>query len=325
MVAETSGTVTNSPQIPCVLEIVSGTLRFPGGDRPALRDVTISMKRSEKWAIVGESGSGKSTLMRALLGLLPLRAGSVRWFGRDLAGISGTELRKLRCRIQPVFQDPISSFDPRFDNRRILEEPLIIHGWEDAGERLGRCREVLRQVGLDEETLSGHPRRMSGGQRQRLAIARAMTLSPEVLIADEPTAALDLSVQGQILQLLLDLHKKSGLTLVFISHDLPLVSQLCDHVAVLYAGRVVECGAARDVFNHPNHPYTRDLLEACNGPLPDARTTALPGPSDTGCPYAARCTRRDRDCLDWTPALQNAGKVLVACRRVDDQAGHIPT
>ncbi|MBU1241807.1 ABC transporter ATP-binding protein [Myxococcota bacterium] len=315
MSAGTARPAEYSPETP-ILEIVAGSVRFPGAPGLALQDVSISMQRSRKWAVVGESGSGKSTLMRALLGLLPLQAGAVRWFGRDLAGIPATELRSLRSRVQPVFQDPIASFDPRFCNRQILEEPLIIHGWKDEKKRLERCTGVLEQVGLDAGALDAHPRKMSGGQRQRLAIARAMTLSPEVLIADEPTAALDLSVQGQILSLLLDLHERTGLTLVFISHDLPLVSQLCDQVAVLYAGRLVECGPATEVFFRPLHPYTRDLLDASGGPLPDASSASLPGPSPSGCPYASRCTRREEACDNWSPMLHEAGPVRVACRRV---------
>ncbi len=315
MSAETAPPPESCIEAP-VLEIVAGSVRFPGAPRPALQDVSIAMQRSGKWAVVGESGSGKTTLMRALLGLLPLQTGAVRWFGRDLAGIPATELRSLRSRVQPVFQDPIASFDPRFDNRRILEEPLLVHGWKKDGERRQRCAEVLDQVGLDPKALDGHPRMMSGGQRQRLAIARAMTLSPEVLIADEPTAALDLSVQGQILSLLLGLHEETGLTLVFISHDLPLVSQLCDQVAVLYAGRLVECGPASEVFFRPLHPYTKDLLDASGGPLPDTRSASLPGPSPSGCPYASRCARREEACDRWSPVLCGAGPVRVACRRV---------
>jgi peptide/nickel transport system ATP-binding protein len=318
MSANTAGSSPHSANAP-VLEMISGTVRFGGSKICALQDVSLLVERSQKWAIVGESGSGKTTLMRALLGLVPLQEGSVRWFGRDLARVPGPELRNLRSHIQPVFQDPIASFDPRFDSRRILEEPLIIHGWNDAQRRLVRCREVLEQVGLDADALSTHPRRMSGGQRQRLAIARAMTLSPEVLIADEPTAALDLSVQGQILSLLLDLHERTQLSLVFISHDLPLVSSLCDQVAVLYAGRLVECGPASDVFFHPLHPYTRDLLDASNGPLPDPRSAALPGPSG-GCPYAARCDRFEDACRREVPALRQRGAVRVACRRVPSSA-----
>jgi len=300
---------------PAPLELSGITVRFPGAPRCALEDVSLTLERARRWAIVGESGSGKTTLMRALLGLVPVQSGSIRWFGRALDGLGRGELRRLRARVQPVFQDPIASFDPRFSARRVLEEPLIIHGWTDTARRLERCREVLAQVGLDPATLGAHPRNMSGGQRQRLAIARAMTLSPEVLVADEPTAALDLSVQGQILSLLLELHERSGLTLVFISHDLPLVSQLADHAAVLYAGRLVEAGPADDVFLRPRHPYTRDLLEASEGQLPPAGAAALPGPGATGCPYAPRCAFREEACLGSVPPLRTAGAVRFACRR----------
>ncbi len=306
--------VSTSLPDPPPLELAGITVRFPGAPRPALRDVSLTLERSRRWAIVGESGSGKTTLMRALLGLVPVEAGVVRWFGHALDGLGRGELRRLRARVQPVFQDPVASFDPRFDCRRVLEEPLIIHGWSDPVRRLERCREVLAQVGLDPATLGAHPRKMSGGQRQRLAIARAMTLSPEVLVADEPTAALDLSVQGQILSLLLELHERSGLTLVFISHDLPLVSQLCDRAAVLYAGRVVEAGPADEVFLRPRHPYTRDLLEASAGPLPGLGTATLPGPGEAGCPYAPRCRHREEACTAAVPPLRDSGPVRLACR-----------
>ena len=263
-------------------------------------------------AVVGESGCGKTTLMRTLLGLLPPVAGTVRWFGEDISRLSMKTLATWRARIQPVFQDPMSSFDPRFNCHQLLKEPLLIHGWKNAALIRSRCQKILADVGLPEDVLLTYPRRLSGGQRQRLAIARAMTLAPEVLIADEPMAALDLSVQGQIANLLLKLHQQSQLTLIIISHDFPLVSQLCDRVAVLYAGYIVEEGPIEQVFSSPLHPYTQDLIEASIGDLPFDNTPLPPLPAKDGCPYRTRCRNAQKICLQMPQNRIVVGQT-VAC------------
>ncbi len=302
-----------NPPLEPVLETMGLCVRFPRAPVRALDTVSLAIERNLKWGIVGESGSGKTTWMRSVLGLVPPEHGQVNWFGRDIHHMGSAELRTMRARVQPVFQDPIASFDPRYRNRDILEEPQKIHGIKDPSLRLANCEKALSAVGLSPDLLAVHPRRMSGGQRQRLAIARVLTLQPEVLIADEPTAALDLSVQGQILSLFMELHDQQGLTLVFISHDLPLVAHLCDRVAVLYAGHLVETGPAEDLFADPMHPYTRDLLEASTGPLPPPSSSRLPGPSGTGCPYAARCRVRLDRCNTEKPALSGRDDRSVAC------------
>ncbi len=295
-----------------ILEMDGVDVRYPRAARNTLERVCLQVRAGSRTAVVGESGSGKSTLMRTILGLMPPSAGVVRWFGEDIARLPSSRMARLRARVQPVFQDPMSSFDPRHNCRRVLEEPLAIHGWRDPDARRERCLRALSEVGLPEDVLKSHPRRLSGGQRQRLAIARAMLLSPEALVADEPTAALDLSVQGQVATLLLDLHRESGLTLLVISHDFPLVAQLCERVAVLYAGRIVEEGPLEQVFSEPLHPYSRDLVEAATGDLPPADAPLPALPAATGCPYRLRC-RLARDCCREMPGMQAAGERKVAC------------
>lgn len=295
-----------------VLELENVEVRYPRAPRPTLQGIHLQIPRGSRMAVVGESGCGKTTLMRTLLGLLAPSSGTVRWFGENIASLPGEHLAQQRARVQPVFQDPMSSFDPRYDCRQVLEEPLLIHERESPAKRLARCRKILGDVGLPEEVLQTRPRRLSGGQRQRLAIARAMILSPEVLVADEPTAALDLSVQGQVAALLLDLHRMTHFTLVVISHDFPLVSQLCDRAAVLYAGRIVEEGPLEQVFSSPLHPYTRDLIEASTGDLPPASAPLPQPPAESGCPYRSRCRQSQEICLQ-PPMLRSIGARKAAC------------
>ncbi|WP_380281513.1 dipeptide ABC transporter ATP-binding protein [Kitasatospora purpeofusca] len=224
---------------------------------PALDGVGLTAAPGRAVGVIGESGSGKSTLARALLGLLRPQSGSVRVGGRSWDGASGAEERALRRRVQFVFQDPYASLSPRMTVREALAEPLLAHGLP-----LGRIDELIELVGLPAALLEALPHRLSGGQRQRVAIARALAVGPEVLVADEPTSALDVSVQAQILNLLIDLRRRTGIGLVFISHDLALVRHLCDEVLVMRHGRVVEQAPAERLFTAPEHPYTRQLLAA---------------------------------------------------------------
>ncbi|MFF2660192.1 dipeptide ABC transporter ATP-binding protein [Kitasatospora sp. NPDC058032] len=224
---------------------------------PALDGVGLTAAPGRAVGVIGESGSGKSTLARALLGLLRPSSGTVRVGGRSWEGATAAEERALRRRIQFVFQDPYASLSPRMTVREALTEPLLAHGLP-----LGRVEELVGLVGLPAELLDALPHRLSGGQRQRVAIARALAVGPEVLVADEPTSALDVSVQAQILNLLLDLRHRTGVGLVFISHDLALVRHLCDEVLVMRHGRVVEQAPAERLFTAPEHPYTRELLAA---------------------------------------------------------------
>ncbi|MFF7458872.1 dipeptide ABC transporter ATP-binding protein [Kitasatospora sp. NPDC008115] len=233
------------------------TVRYGRRGAPALDGVSLTAAPGRAVGVIGESGSGKSTLARALLGLLRPQSGTVRVGGRSWDGAAPAEERALRRRVQFVFQDPYASLSPRMTVREALAEPLLVHGLP-----LGRIEELIELVGLPPELLDALPHRLSGGQRQRVAIARALAVGPEVLVADEPTSALDVSVQAQILNLLLDLRRRTGIGLVFISHDLALVRHLCDEVLVMRHGRVVEQAPAERLFSAPEHPYTRELLAA---------------------------------------------------------------
>ncbi|MFD4656460.1 dipeptide ABC transporter ATP-binding protein [Kitasatospora sp. NPDC058444] len=237
------------------------TVRYGRRRPPALEGVSLSAAPGRAVGVIGESGSGKSTLARTLLGLVRPRTGTVRVGGRSWAEADRAEERELRRRVQMVFQDPYASLSPRMTVREALAEPLTTHGLRDRDPR-GLCE----LVGLPEAVLDARPHRLSGGQRQRVAIARALAVGPQVLVADEPTSALDVSVQAQILNLFADLRERTGVGLVFISHDLALVRHLCDEVLVLRHGRVVERAPAAELFAAPAHPYTRELLAAAGAP-----------------------------------------------------------
>ncbi|UBU17535.1 ATP-binding cassette domain-containing protein [Nonomuraea gerenzanensis] len=234
------------------------SLTRPGAAVHALRDVSLTVRRGERHGIVGESGSGKSTLLRLLCALDQPTSGSIRFDGQEITGRPERRLRFLRENLQIVFQDPMSSLDPRMRVRDLVAEPLAALGLP-AG---GRVAELLDAVGLPASAADRYPHQFSGGQRQRIAIARALAPRPKVLVADEPVSALDVSVRGQILNLLADLVDELGLTLVFVSHDLSVVRHVCETVAVMSRGEIVETGPVDDVWAAPAHPYTRALLSA---------------------------------------------------------------
>ncbi|TDC00342.1 ABC transporter ATP-binding protein [Nonomuraea longispora] len=234
------------------------SLTRPGAAVHALRDVSLTIRRGERFGIVGESGSGKSTLLRLLCALDRPTSGSIRFDGQEISGRPEKRLRFLRENLQIVFQDPMSSLDPRMRVRDLVAEPLVALGLP-AGDRV---KELLADVGLPPEAADRYPHQFSGGQRQRIAIARALAPRPQVLVADEPVSALDVSVRGQILNLLADLVDDLGLTLVFVSHDLSVVRHVCETVAVMNAGEIVETGPVDDVWEAPAHPYTQELLRA---------------------------------------------------------------
>jgi ABC-type glutathione transport system ATPase component len=225
----------------------------------ALRGVSFQIARGERFGLVGESGSGKSTLIRLLAGLEQPTSGSVRFDGRPVSGRPERQLKFLRSQLQVVFQDPMSSLDPRMNVRQIISEPLLGTGHPDA---VGRVRELLAAVGLEPAAADRYPHQFSGGQRQRISIARALAPRPSVLVADEPVSALDVSVRAQILNLLADLADQFALTLVFVSHDLSVVRRVCDRVAVLHDGRLVEVGTTEQVYSAAAQPYTRQLIAA---------------------------------------------------------------
>ena len=235
-------------------------------------DVSFTIARGETLGLVGESGSGKSTVARMVLGLVPITSGEVRFNGRDLRTMNGREMRTLRRKMQVVFQDPYAALNPRMRVREILSEPFRIHGEPRSSERL---LEMLSEVGLDASALERYPHEFSGGQRQRINIARALALRPEFVVLDEPVAALDVGVGAQVINLLRTLQQRYGLTYLFISHSMPLVRYLCDHVAVMQRGRLVEIGPCDTVCSAPQQGYTRELI-AATPVMPSVGAPSLP-------------------------------------------------
>jgi len=243
------------------------------GKAPVVRavdDVSFAIERGETFGLVGESGSGKTTTGRCILRLIEPTSGELLFDGRDVLKFSRGELRAARRDMQIVFQDPYSSLNPRMRVADIVEEPLIIHRLGSKAQRRERVRELFGLVGLDPGHLRRYPHEFSGGQRQRIGLARALALNPSLVIADEPVSALDVSVQAQVVNLLMDLQQRLELTYLFIAHDLRLVEHICSRVAVMYLGRIVEMGETAKLFAAPQHPYTRALLSAIPVPDPDA-------------------------------------------------------
>ncbi|MGN4225003.1 ATP-binding cassette domain-containing protein, partial [Burkholderia gladioli] len=240
---------------------------FRSGRFTAVKQVSVSVRQGETLGVVGESGSGKSTLAMALLGLQRIEAGQIEFDGRPLASWRGADARRLRARMQVVFQDPFGSLSPRHTIERIVGEGLALHRPELSAEALReRVTAVLREVGLDRTVLHRYPHEFSGGQRQRIAIARALVLEPSILVLDEPTSALDVSIQQQVLKLLANLQRKYNLGYVFISHDLEVIGAMAHRVAVMQGGEIVESGEVGKIFTQPSHPYTRKLLAAVGQP-----------------------------------------------------------
>ncbi len=236
----------------------------------AVDDVSFSIEKGETFGLVGESGSGKSTTGRCILRLIEPTSGDVAFEGENVLAFPPRRMRAARRQMQMVFQDPYSSLNPRMRARQIIEEPLIIHRLGSKAERLDRVRELFRVVGLDAAELERYPHEFSGGQRQRIGLARALALNPSLIIADEPVSALDVSVQAQVINLLMDLQQQFELTYLFIAHDLRLVRHICRRVAVMYLGKIVEMGETAQIFERPQHAYTQALLSAVPVTDPDA-------------------------------------------------------
>jgi oligopeptide/dipeptide ABC transporter ATP-binding protein len=301
-------------------------LAGPWGKGPTLKaveSVSLALQEGETLGLVGESGCGKSTLGRLLLALLVPTRGRVRFAGEDLFDLPHHRLKELRRQMQIIFQDPYSSLNPRMTVRQTLEEPYLIHGLGSKAERRGWAAELIEEVGLQEEHLERYPHEFSGGQRQRLGIARALALKPRLIVADEPVSALDVSIQAQILNLLGQLQVRYRLTYLFISHDLSVISQISNRIAVMYLGRLVDL-APREVFaSAPLHPYTEALLAAV--PLPDPERPFAPPhlqgdpPSPlqvpTGCPFHPRCPEAQFPrCRETVPEFRETGPGhWVAC------------
>jgi peptide/nickel transport system ATP-binding protein len=276
----------------------------------AVDDVSLEVAPGETLGIVGESGCGKSTLARLLLRLLDPSAGQVHFGGADITTLDRRALRPVRRRIQAVFQDPYASLNSRDSIARILREPFEVHGISPPEGVRDRSAELLRQVGLDPAVLSRRPGELSGGQLQRVAIARALTTDPALIVADEPTSALDVSVQAQILNLLAEVRARTGVAMVFISHNVHVIRHVSDRIAVMYLGRVIELGPARGVTDDPLHPYTQALLRAVTHVDPGRRTRRRtapdgepPDPSHVppGCPFHPRCHAATDRCRDVVP------------------------
>lgn len=288
----------------------------------ALNGVSFKIEEGKSFGIVGESGCGKSTLARNVMALEPTDSGSVRILGDEVVGKNFNELRPLRKNFQMVFQDPFGSLDPHHTVGRIVAEPLAALPPMEKSEKQTRIANVLNSVGLKESDISKYPHEFSGGQRQRIAIARALITRPALIVADEPVSALDVSVQAQVLNLLRDLQDTFGVTYMFISHDLAVVEYLCDEVAVMYLGSVVEKGKTEDLFASPAHPYTRILLDAVPKPAAGKKRDRIrlsgnvTGQTEkrAGCAFQDRCPMVQERCKSETPALKSvAGDHLAAC------------
>ncbi len=287
----------------------------------AVDDVSFDLYKSETLGIVGESGCGKSTLIRTLLRLTEPTRGTVEFDGQDLSKLNKNQLRAIRKNMQIVFQDPYSSLQPRMKIGDAIAEPLIISGMmPDAAERKARVEELIGMVGLNPSYANRYPHEFSGGQRQRIVIARALATNPRLLFCDEPVSALDVSVRAQVLNLLEEFQEKLDLTYIFISHDLSVVEHLCNRVAIMYLGQMVEIGNTEDIFNNPLHPYTRALLSAI--PLIGGEKREriilegdIPSPVDPpeGCRFRTRCSCSCENCCIKPPLREMEPGHFVAC------------
>ncbi|MEA2493220.1 MAG: peptide/nickel transport system ATP-binding protein [Thermoleophilaceae bacterium] len=291
----------------------------------AVDGISFDVKRGEALGIVGETGCGKSTTARLMNRLLNPTSGSIKVDGREIADLSRRELKPLRREIQMIFQDPYSSLNPRKTVGAIISEPFVIHRLKKGeGERKRAVQDLMEQVGLNPEHYNRYPHEFSGGQRQRIGVARALALQPKMIIADEPVSALDVSIQAQILNLLRELQREYDLTLVLISHDLSVVRHMCDRVAVMYLGKIVEVADSDSLYAHPRHPYTGALLSAV--PVPDPvlaarKKRSVPGgdvPSPTNpppaCRFHTRCPKMQQICAEQEPPLEVKGSgTMAAC------------
>ncbi len=291
----------------------------------AVSGVSFYLNKGETLGLVGESGCGKTTTGRVILRLIEPTAGVINFQGRDVADLKDKDLKEFRRRAQMIFQDPFASLNPRMTVGDIVGEPLLVHGIGTKNDRADRVVEVLDKVGLEPDYMRRFPHEFSGGQRQRIGIARVLTLNPKLLIADEPVSALDVSIQAQIINLLVRLQDEFQLSYLFVSHDLAVVEHIADRVAIMYLGKIVEIAPSRNIYNDPRHPYTQALLTAI--PVPDPKSTLqrtplqgdIPNPANppSGCPFRTRCPLTQKICSEEMPVMKEVGEEhYAACHFV---------
>jgi peptide/nickel transport system ATP-binding protein len=332
--ADAAAPVADAPTAPLV-EVDGLTIRFPVGregfwgrtqlEVHAVEDVSLTIGRGETLGLVGESGSGKTTIGRAVLRRITPTAGTIRFDGQDITQVKGESLRRLRKRMQLVFQDPYASLNPRMTVLQLVAEPLVVHGEaRNTADARGRVVELLDRCGLPGDTVDRHPHAFSGGQRQRIGIARALALRPEFIVADEPVSALDVSVRAQVVNLLTDLQAELGLSYLFIAHDLSVVRHISHRIAILYAGKLVELAPAERLYENPVHPYTEALLSSVPIPDPPAQrqrrrivlSGEIPNPIEPppGCRFQTRCPLAEERCRHEQPPLEEkAPGHIAAC------------